>query len=90
MANPGVDHHIDFLKVEATNTKRSWTLPTSPEIHLKKLLCQNHDQVFEIKTCFRDDLLSPIHTVEFEMLEWYRNYTPLEDLVDDLGELFLP
>lgn len=85
--SPGVDHHIDFLKVEGCKTKRVWSLPTSPEIHLKKLLCSGFEKVFEIKSCFRDDLCGPHHNVEFTMLEWYRSFVTLDDLVKDLENL---
>lgn len=87
VTSPGVDAHIDFLQVVGTKTNKQWTLPTSPEIHLKKLLCQGVDRVFEMKTCFRDDLHGRHHRSEFEMLEWYRSYEPLDALVEDLGQL---
>lgn len=80
VTSPGVDHHIDFLQVTASRTGRSWTLPTSPEIHLKKALCQGLEQVFEIKKCFRDDLPGPQHSVEFTMLEWYQAFASLDEL----------
>jgi lysyl-tRNA synthetase class 2 len=84
---PGVDHHIDFLQVEASKTQRRWTLPTSPEIHLKKALCQGHEKVFEISRCFRDDLPGEWHQVEFSMLEWYRAFAPLSAIAQDLQGL---
>lgn len=87
VASPGVDHHIDFLKVEATSTQRQWCLPTSPEIYLKKSLCRGFDRVFEIKHCFRDDLLGSHHRPEFLMMEWYRSYEGLGALKQDLQEL---
>ncbi len=82
--SPGVDHHIDFMKVSGVRTGRQWFLPTSPEIHLKKYLCRGYDQIFEIKSCFRDDLDSPLHQPEFTMLEWYRTYVDLEKIKLDL------
>ena len=86
--SPGVDHHIDFMTVRATGTGRQWYLPTSPEIHLKKYLCRGYDRIFEIKNCFRDDLLGPHHLPEFTMLEWYRSFEDLQKAVEDLSELF--
>jgi len=87
VASPGVDHHIDFMKVSGVRTGRQWFLPTSPEIHLKKYLCRGYDQIFEIKSCFRDDLESPLHQPEFTMLEWYRTYVDLETIKTDLMSL---
>jgi len=89
VASPGVDHHIDFLEVKGTATQRAWTLPTSPEIHLKKLLCRGFDKIFEIKTSFRDDPSTPVHQVEFVMLEWYKALGTFEDLEADLKALLV-
>lgn len=80
VSSPGVDHHIEFFEAKGSHTKRSWFLPTSPEIHLKKALCEGWEHIYEIKTCFRDDLPGPQHQSEFKMLEWYRSYFSLEDL----------
>ena len=87
VSSPGVDHHIDFLQAHGCQTKRQWYLPTSPEIHLKKYLCQGYDRIFEIKNCFRDDLEGEHHKVEFSMLEWYRGFQGLESIENDLDEL---
>lgn len=85
---PGVDHHIDPLAVSETRALGRRYLPTSPEIHLKKYLCRGYDQIFEIKTCYRDDWQSPHHSTEFTMLEWYRAYSGLETLMADVEALF--
>lgn len=82
--SPGVDHHIDFFSAKGATSGQKLYLPTSPEISLKKLLCQGYEQVFEIKHVFRDDLVGPHHFKEFLMLEWYRSYAPLEQLQDDI------
>ncbi len=86
---PGVDHHIDPLSVVATKSQQKFFLPTSPEIHLKKYLCQGYENLFEIKNCFRDDFKSPYHRTEFTMLEWYRAFSDLNDILDDVKSLFL-
>ena len=86
--SPGVDHHIDFMRVKGVHTGREWSLPTSPEIHLKKYLCQGYEKIFEIKSCFRDDLPSPWHQSEFTMIEWYRAFASLRDMAQDLEQLF--
>lgn len=62
-------------------------LPTSPEIHLKKILAAGWSEVFEIRSCFRDGEFSPHHQPEFTMLEWYRSYVGPEALTQDLREL---
>lgn len=82
--SPGVDHHIDFFSVQGVKSGQRYTLPTSPEIHLKKYLCQGYERIFEIKNCFRDDLPGPHHRQEFTMLEWYRAYTDLSKIQSDV------
>jgi lysyl-tRNA synthetase class 2 len=83
----GVDAHIDFFKAEGVRTQRRFFLPTSPELELKKAIVKGEDQVFEIKSSFRDDDLSSHHLPEFTMLEWYRSYADKWSLLKDIEEL---
>ena len=53
-------------------SKKSFELPTSPEFHLKKALAMGFQDIFEIKTCFRNEELSDFHRSEFYMLEFYK------------------
>ncbi|MCS6839062.1 MAG: hypothetical protein NZ480_09500 [Bdellovibrionaceae bacterium] len=62
---PGTEPYIDFYST------KHFFLPPSPEYSLKKILALTHRSVFEIRTCFRDELMSPHHRREFFMLEWY-------------------
>lgn len=62
-------------------------LPTSPEIHLKKALCLGVTDIFEIKVCYRNGEISEHHQPEFHMLEWYRAYSDLDLVIDDLSDL---
>lgn len=87
VTSPGVDAHIDFMTVQSVRTQRSFCLPTSPEIELKKAIVQGVETLFEIKSCFRDDDKSPLHKPEFKMLEWYRSYANKWELVDDITKL---
>lgn len=72
-------------KVGSVNT--TMFLPTSPEIQLKKKICQGATDVFEIKTCFRNEEKSPHHLPEFHMLEWYRGYSTLDRIEQDVENL---
>ena len=67
--------------------KKKLFLPTSPELHLKKLLSQGWSEIFEIKQSFRNGELSPHHQPEFTILEWYRAYDSLSSLIDDIKDL---
>ena len=68
--------------------QQKFYLPTSPEIHLKKLLAAKFENIFEIKTCFRNGELGPHHQPEFSMLEWYRNSENINVLIEDIECLF--
>lgn len=86
---PGAEEHLRFFATEWTfGSERSAVyLPTSPELHLKKLLASGFDRIFEIKTCFRNEELSPLHQPEFSMLEWYRAFSTIEKIMEDLDGL---
>lgn len=87
---PGLEPTLDPLPVQVTNPNgqiRQFFLPTSPELHLKKLLAQGAGDVFEIKECFRDGEVTDHHQPEFWMLEWYRAFADLSMIANDLQEL---
>jgi elongation factor P--(R)-beta-lysine ligase len=62
-------------------------LPTSPELHLKKLLVRGFSKIFELKDCFRNSEVGPHHQPEFLMLEWYRAYSRIEAIQTDVKDL---
>lgn len=82
---PGTEPHLKALK----SSFKNYYFPTSPEIQLKKLLCQDWTDFFEIKTCFREEESNEIHQVEFHLLEWYRAFYSLEELMRELYELIV-
>ena len=63
------------------------SLPTSPELHLKKMLALNWGPLFEIKSCFRNGEITDHHEPEFSMLEWYRPFANLAQIQQDLESL---
>lgn len=78
---PGFEPTIEPIPV------RSKFLPTSPEIHLKKILAAGWSEIFEIRSCFRGGEFSAHHQPEFTMLEWYRSYANADALTHDLQKL---
>lgn len=62
-------------------------LPTSPEIHLKKVLSSGYENIYEITKCYRNSEVTDLHQPEFWMLEWYRSFATLEALQIDLIQL---
>src|SRR6266571_403088 len=65
----------------------SWQLQTSPEICMKRLLCNGHSKLFQISHCWRSYERGSRHLSEFTMLEWYRSGCDYETLMTDCEEL---
>ena len=62
-------------------------LSTSPEMQMKRLLCRGWTDIYEVKKCFRNKEAGPINSREFYLLEWYRAYSRLEVLIEDISFL---
>lgn len=81
---------IDPLKVSFSSGKGE--LHTSPEIEMKRVLAETHQDIFQICQCFRDDPETGRHWREFTMLEFYKmgaTYQETqEEMVSLLKELF--
>lgn len=82
---PGTEPFLDVFSTEFRygSQKKKFYLPTSPELHLKKMLSMGYEQVFEMRPCFRNGELTERHLPEFWMLEWYRSYSNLEQIQHD-------
>jgi lysyl-tRNA synthetase class 2 len=74
---PGTEPFLDLFSVDGAY------LPTSPELHLKKMLAGGYERIFEIRPCFRKGEISERHQPEFWMLEWYRAFHDLEQIIQD-------
>ncbi len=89
VTNPGMEPELEPLQAEFRNskTRKKLFLPTSPELHLKQILAAGFTEIFEIKTCFRNEEVTEHHQPEFQMLEWYRAYATLSSIERDLVDL---
>lgn len=88
--SPGTEPHLSPFETRwilPNKKKQNRFLPTSPEMNLKKLLCRGWTDIFEIKKCFRNEELSHSHWPEFYMLEWYRAFFSLEQLIGEIKAL---
>lgn len=80
---PGLEPHLFPLPAG----KDRWLI-TSPELHLKRALAAGAERIFELARVWRGEESGPWHLTEFTMLEWYRAFSGLEHLIEDLKELF--
>lgn len=89
VTNPGMEPELEPFATEFRNGRQRQRLflPTSPELHLKQILAAGFTEVFEIKSCFRNEEVTEHHQPEFQMLEWYRAYATLKSIEKDLVEL---
>ncbi|MCC5850744.1 MAG: EF-P lysine aminoacylase GenX [Verrucomicrobia bacterium] len=79
---PALESHID---AEPSGTR--W-LRTSPELHMKRMVCAGYEKIFQIGPCFRQGERGDRHLPEYTMLEWYHAGVTSEDLIDETSALF--
>lgn len=78
---PGVDLHLDAIPAHGGY------LITSPELHMKRLLAAGFPRVFQVARASRLDELGQLHEPEFTMLEWYRAFAGLPQVLADTEQL---
>lgn len=91
MAKHGVTD-VYLSNIKATFRGQYYSLQTSPEYHMKRLLAANSGSIFQLARVFRDDELGRWHNPEFTLLEWYqlgKNHHELMEEVDALLQLIL-
>ena len=86
---PGTEPFLDVFETDFRQgqRKQKYFLPTSPELHLKKIVAAGYGSVFEMRPCFRNGEVSDHHQPEFWMLEWYRPGHNLEAIKKDCHDL---
>ena len=88
---PGTEPDLDLFETKRYSQSSSLSpeesilfLNTSPEIYMKRFLCRGWSDIYEIKKGFRNNEQGPINHNEFYLLEWYRAYSNLDVLLEDL------
>ncbi len=74
---PALELHID------AEPAGDGFLRTSPELHMKRLLADGVERIYQIGPCFRKGERGPLHRPEFTMLEWYRADADYRDILAD-------
>ena len=73
--------HIDAVRSGA------WSLHTSPELCMKRLLAAGYPRIFQICRVWREAERGSRHLPEFTLLEWYRSDADYLNLMDDCEAL---
>ena len=89
---PGVDAHIDGIVVTMHPGGRGGDavlrgLATSPELAMKRLLCEGTGAIHQIGKAWRDGEIGRFHEPEFTMVEWYRPGVDDVGLMDETEQL---
>ena len=84
---PGTEIHLDYFSTQWIDHHKKnhelW-LRSSPELHMKQMLCEDLGAVFQIAKCFRNGgELSDWHHPEFTMIEWYKKNISYFDFISE-------
>ncbi len=81
---PAPEPHIETARVvlQIPNGTSTRYLQPSPEMQMKRVM-PNAPRIYQIAPVFRQGDLSPRHTPEFRLLEWYRRGSSWLQLLDD-------
>ena len=76
LQNAALEDYIDAIP-----SGTGW-LRTSPEIHMKQMLADGFEKIFQLGPCFRANESGQRHRQEFYMLEWYEINKTYKDLLN--------
>lgn len=89
--SPGLDLHLDAFAVPGAEgpgfVDGTGYLITSPEYQMKRLLAGGVPRCFQIARCFRRGEIGRRHNPEFTLLEWYRAFFGVDDMMAETEAL---
>ena len=85
----GVESFLENIIIENTYVNKKLYLATSPELYLKKIYSYyikkiNCCGIFSIANSFRNERISPTHSYEFLLLEWYTQQNSYLYFIEEL------
>ncbi|MCV2524617.1 MAG: elongation factor P--(R)-beta-lysine ligase [Candidatus Lightella neohaematopini] len=83
---------IPFETKLINNNYKKLYLISSPEFHMKRLLCVGMNKIFQLCHSFRNGEIGKYHNPEFTILEWYRKNCNMNSIMletDTLLKLIL-
>jgi len=81
VVSPGLDLHLDAIQAGT-----GWLI-TSPEYQMKRLLVGGVPRAFQITHVLRGAELGAQHNPEFSMVEWYRAFSSMDEVMADAEQL---
>ncbi len=78
---PNLDPHLEPHAV------KGGFLITSPEHAMKRMLSGGFPRIYQFAACTRDGEQGPWHEPQFTLLEWYRAFAGVEDVIRDTETL---
>jgi lysyl-tRNA synthetase class 2 len=79
---PGLDQHVEALAAGS-----GLYLATSPELHMKRLVCAGAPLIYQIIPAFRAEETGAHHKSEFLMLEWYHTGSDYLEMMQETEDL---
>ena len=79
---PALEVHLDAVAAGPGD----WLI-TSPEYQMKRLLAAEVGRIYSLCRCSRGGEVGAHHQPEFTMLEWYRGWAGLDEVLRDTEEL---